>query len=165
MPRPITYVALSLIGRAIHDLSKPRGERASTSGTGIMGGLFTEDIYATGCAPPGLRGEPPRLWPEVIDVTEALIGSALVVAQAHLVATRSPSAKAQDLEHVANYWKHRGDWGAPWGSGLGAPHAKTLAAIQRLVATPPVARGQLRSLVETVLGKPFDVDVLWDAIA
>jgi hypothetical protein len=158
---PTTYVALMSIGHAIRDLSKPRAGLTTTNEFGSS----TEDIYATGPAPKDSWGKPPHLWPEMIDVTEALIGSALVVAQAYIVTTRKKSKETDDINHVANYWKHRGDWGPPWGSGPGAPHAPTLAAVQRLGAAPPLARGQLQDLIETVLGRPFDVNALWHAIS
>jgi hypothetical protein len=101
----------------------------------------------------------------VIKVTEALIGSALVVAQTHVKGTGRTSRAIEDICHIANYWKHRDEWCAPWASGARAPNANTLAAISRLGATPPVVLGQLTQLVDAVLGSPFDVEALWRAIA
>jgi len=123
------------------------------------------DMYPIGRRTQDRFGVPPRLWPEVIAVTEALIGSALVVAQTHLKATGKQSPKAADIEHLANYWKHRDEWGPPWGLGDEQPRHGSLTAITRLGATPPVGPGQLEHMVANVLGQPFDAEVLWALIA
>jgi hypothetical protein len=157
----IAYVALCLIGQAIADLSKPIGTGTTTTELGSL----ADDMYRIGQNSPQRAGVPPRLWPEVIAVTEALIGAAFVVAQTHINAIRKHSATIDDINHVANYWKHRDDWHAPWGTGAEAPRKATLAAVHRLGATAPVAPGQLQALAERVLGRPFEVEALWAAIS
>lgn len=156
------HVALQSIGRAISDLSKPIGIGIETSPLGTV----TQDFYPTGLRTPQMLGSPPHMWPEVIAVTEALIGAAFVVAQAHLKAT---GVSRPDIEGVANYWKHRDEWGHPWGSGTGSPWKSTLNTITKLKAIPPVVPGQMRQLANAALGATpdavFDVDLLWAAIA
>jgi hypothetical protein len=151
----VAHVALQSIGRAIEDLSKPIGTGTTTSAFGSL----VEDIYRIGPQPQGLRGVPPHTWPEVIAVTEALIGAAFAVAQAHLRAT---GKRNQNIDGVANYWKHRDEWCQPWGSGTEQPRAGTLQAITTLGATPPIVPGQLQRLASSALGgAAFDVELLW----
>jgi hypothetical protein len=164
----VAYVALQSIGRAIKDLWKPTGT-LTVSGP-ILGGMSV-DTYAVGGVTPTSAsdprfGKPPRMWPEVIAVTEALIGSAFAVAQAYLKTLATRPKRADDIDGVANYWKHRDEWGPPWSTGTGSPHANTLAAIGRLGASPPVAPGQLQQLCNAVLLSPaYDPDALWALLA
>jgi len=159
----VAYVSLQAIGRAIRDLSRPTGTTTSFGPHGTS----VEDLYPIGRHAGENWGKPPRLWPEVIAVTEALIGAAFAVAQAHLKTKAPRPPRAADIDAVANYWKHRDEWGPPWGSGPEDPDRwPTVAAIKRLGEKPPVRLGQLEQLAQAVLGRPFfDVDALWSAIS
>ena len=157
----VAYVSLQAIGRAIRDLSRPTGTTTSFGPHGTS----VEDLYPIGRHAGENWGKPPRLWPEVIAVTEALIGAAFAVAQAYLKTKAPRPPKAGDIDAVANYWKHRDEWRLPWADGTKDPHALTEATIMRLGATPPVKPGQLEELAQAVLGRPFDVDALWRVIA
>lgn len=155
----VAYVALQSIGRAISDLTKPTGTLITTSRFGSL----DEDTYPIGPQDPEVRRLPPRMWPEGIAVTEALIGAAFVVAQAYLKATGKTN---QNVDGVANYWKHRDEWCQPWSSGTETPRASTLRVITALGATPPVVPGQMQRLAATALGGPaFDVELLWAAVS
>jgi hypothetical protein len=155
----VTRVALLSIGGAIRDLSQPTGRLTMFTALGAV----DRDTYAIEPQDERLRRAPPHLWPEVLAVTESLMGAAFVVAQAHLKATGKTNAS---IEGVANYWKHRDEWSAPWGSGTEAPRPATLRTIVALGAIAPVALGQMQQLARAVLGgAAFDVELLWDAIA
>lgn len=110
-------------------------------------------------------GVPPGLWPEVVEVTEDLMGAAFVVAQEHM-GNATTAQVHHDIEHLANFWKHRGEWGGQWQSA----HRHTLAGIKVLNggACPtkaPSCVGLLAELAEKALNAPFSTDVLWAAIA
>lgn len=160
----VAFVALQSIERAIKDLWRPTG----TVTTSNEFGSSVEDAYPIGRHTRDRWGQPPRMWPEVIAVTEALIGSAFAVAQAYLKtkpAHMAATQQMQDIEHVANYWKHRDEWGPPWGTGIENPRPGTLAAITRLGATPPIRPGQMVELAQVALGAQFDAEAVWRAIA
>jgi hypothetical protein len=139
--------ALRGIGRAIERLSRPTGSHAGYVPDGNGAGL------------------PPPVCPEIVEVTEALMGAAFVIAQEH-VGNAATAQLHLDIEHVANYWRHRVDWGGQWQSA----HRRTLAGIKslsggNLPAKSPVEVGLLSELAEKALKQPFSPQALWDAIA
>jgi len=94
-------------------------------------------------------------------VREALIGAAFVVGQTFLRMVPQWTATMSNINHVANYWKHRDDWDAAWA------HPRihlTAQAVRALGASPPVQLGQLTQLARTVLGGSFDTIVLWSKL-
>jgi hypothetical protein len=75
-------------------------------------------------------------------------------------------SKAADIDAVANYWKRRDEWGPPWGNGPEDPTKglakRTVDAVTKLGATPPVLPGQLEKLALAVIGGPaFGAHALW----
>jgi hypothetical protein len=142
--------ALRGIGQAIEGLSRPTGSHAA---------------YVLDGNESGRAGLPPRLCPEIVEVTEALMGAAFVIAQEH-VGNAATAQLHLDIEHVANYWRHRVDWGGQWQSA----HRRTLAGIKslsggNLPVRSPVEVGLLTELAEKALKQPFSPQALWDAIA
>ncbi len=127
-------------------------------------GMSSEAVYPVGQDTTFRVGLPPRFRPEAVAVTEALIGSAFAVAQAYLQTKPAWPLTGRYVNDVANYWKHRDEWGPPWSTGNGSPHFHTLNAITKLGIMPPVVPGQLQALAQAALGRPFDVDALWSAI-
>jgi hypothetical protein len=153
----IVREALRGIGQAIEGLSRPTGTPQRDP--------LPDASYALGISEHDRAGVPPRLWPEMIEVTEALMGAAFVVAQEH-IGNATTAQVHHDIDHLANYWKHRGEWGGQWQSA----HRNTLAGIKAMNGgsvpqRSPVAVGQLTELAEKALQKPFTCDVLWAAIA
>jgi hypothetical protein len=172
----IVREALRGIGQAIEGLSRPTGiiqviDPGPPLGTApanpdpdqLPDGTYT--AYAFGIKDHTRAGVPARLWPEIIEVTEALMGAAFVVAQEH-IGNATIARVHHDIDHVANYWKHRGEWGGQWQSA----HRGTLAGIKVLnggssPTKSPVAIGVLTELATKALKKPFTTEVLWAAIA
>ena len=172
----IVREALRGIGQTIEGLSRPTGviqviDPAPPLGTApanpdpnrLPSG--TSATYALGIKDRDRAGVPPRLWPEVIEVTEALMGAAFVVAQEH-IGNPTIAQVHHDIDHVANYWKLRGEWGGQWQSA----HRRTLAGIKVLnggsiPTNSPMAVGMLTELAAKALTKPFTTEVLWAAIA
>jgi len=151
----IVREALRGLGAALDGLSRPPTELPDGNG----------GLYAMGMTDNDRLGIPPQQWPEVVEVSEALMGAALLIAHEH-VGNATTAQVHHDIEHLANYWKHRGDWGGQWQSA----HRHTLAGIKALNggSTPtksPVTIGQLSELAEKALKTPFTTDALWAAIA
>ena len=142
-------IALDAIGGAIRYLREPTGTIIEF---GVFGSSWS-DTYSTAT-------EEQRLV-----VTEDLIGAAFVISQTWINATKKQGKGGLSaVEHVANYWKHRDTWGEEWGPENNPMARKTIDAVKKLGATPPVKPGQLSSLAKAVLDKPFSVGALWDAI-
>ena len=171
----IVREALRGIGRAIEGLSRPTGiiqvvDPGPTLGTAPANPgpdlpKGTSATYVLGIKDHDRAGVPPRLWPEVIEVTEALMGAAFIVAQEH-IGNATIAQVHHDIDHVANYWKLRGEWGGQWQSA----HRRTLAGIKVLnggssPTKSPVAIGVLTELATKALKRPFTTEVLWAAIA
>lgn len=172
----IVREALRGIGRAIEGLSRPTGithiiDPGPPLGTTpvnpdpnqLPDGTYA--TYALGLTDHDRVGVPPRLWPEILEVTEALMGTAFVVAQEH-IGNATTAQVHHDIDHLANYWKHRGEWGGQWQSA----HRHTLAGIKALnggssPTKSPVAVGVLSELAGKALKRPFTAEVLWAAIA
>jgi len=172
----IVREALRGIGQAIEGLSRPTGTIQVVDPGPPLGatpvnrdprqlpdGICT--AYAFGIKDHDRAGVPPRLWPEIIEVTEALMGAAFVVAQEH-IGNATIARVHHDIDHVANYWKHRGEWGGQWQSA----HRRTVAGIKVLnggsiPTKSPMAVGMLTDLAAKALRKPFTAEVLWAAIA
>jgi len=155
-PAP-TYVALMALERAIKSLWHP-----CATTTTFDGPLTTQvNHFPTGPERTERRGEPPRLWPEVQAVTEDLLGASFVVAQSFLL--RRPRAelnnRQRNVVHIANYWKHRSEWGNAWDERGNAQ--TTIQAIRALGESPPVALGQMDRLVQKVLACPYSAERLW----
>jgi len=118
------------------------------------------------------RIQPVHMWPTVIEATEVLIGAALVTAQEY-IGNRDTTKAHEDIRTVANFWKHRDEWGLDWAkASRSKPNAKkptTCEAIESLGEMPPmtaeVSLGQLTRLAKVALGEPFTVTALYDAIA
>ena len=94
-----------------------------------------------------------------------MMGAAFVVAQEH-IGNATIARVHHDIDHVANYWKHRGEWGGQWQSA----HRRTVAGIKVLnggsiPTKSPMAVGMLTDLAAKALRKPFTAEVLWAAIA
>lgn len=141
------YIALQSIENAIRDLSRPTGRGTATGPSGVTTELTT---YST-------QTEQDRLL-----VTEDLIGSAFVLAQTYLRQSQTRPPKAEAIEAVANYWKHRNEWdlsGTPKGN-----QRATIEAIRKWVAELSLTPGELIVLTEKALGQRFSVDALWSAM-
>ncbi len=147
----LVWVALEAIGGAIRDLHQPRGRAIVTD----VFGEQVKDIYATDTSD------------QLLEVTEDLIGAAFVLAQTWITATRKKalSATAENVLHVANYWKHRDTWDVNWIPGKNRIEAGTIAAVRALGAAPPTVLRQLTSLAEAALKQRFSVEALWAAIS
>jgi hypothetical protein len=168
----IVREALRGIGQAVERLSRPTSVmQVVDPGTAHVNpdpNQLPDGIYATyalGINDHDRAGVPPRLWPEVIEVSEALLGAAFVVAQEHL-GNATTAQVHHDIDHLANYWKHRGEWGGQWQSA----HRHTLAGIKALnggsvPSSSPVAVGMLSELAAKALKQPFTTEALWAAIA
>ena len=97
-------------------------------------------------------------------LTEALIGAAFVIAQEHI--GKPQLGVHSDINTVANFWKHRDEWGLDWGNAP-KPNGKRLTtkeAVENMGETAPMIAnrsvGQLRRLAEKALGKPFTTRAL-----
>lgn len=145
--RDLVYTALIAIGNAIKDLGRPTGLATEFS----LFGERTEFTYTT------------KTKQDRLVVTEDLIGAAFVLAQTYLKGLHQHPPKGCNIQHVANYWKHRDEWNATW-TPKNRQQGKTIAAVKKLEAAPPVKPGQLTALAENVLNQPFSVDALWTAI-
>jgi hypothetical protein len=138
--------ALHSIGNAIRDLRRPTGQGTASGPFGMT----TKLTYTT-------RTEQDRLL-----VTEDLIGSAFVLAQTYLKRLQTLPPKADDIEAVANYWKHRNQWDLS--REPKSNQKKTIDAVRKWVAEPSLTPGELSDLAEKALGQPFDVDALLSAM-
>jgi len=142
MDHPV-YVALQGIDAAIAKVRAPTGTLHTFSPDGMSEGATYQGTPA-----------------ELEEVVEDLIGAAFVLAHTHLKATGKPFS---DVVTVANYWKHRDDWGATW-SKTSRWSTSTIEAVESLGFSAPVAPDQLTALAAKVLGRPFSGEVLWQAI-
>ncbi len=154
-------VALLALEHAIQILWQSTGHT-----TKLDGPFQTElDHYRTGPMRPEQHGVPPRLWPEVLTVTEDLLGASFVVAQTFLLGIPQDALtpRQRGVIHVANYWKHRSEWNDSWDES--GENRRTIPAIRALGASPPVKVGQMESLVQTVLRGHYSAEALWLVIA
>jgi hypothetical protein len=172
----IVREALRGIGQAIEGLSRATGVMQVIDPSPPLGTVTVNPdpnqvpgsahaTYALGINDHDRAGLPVRLWPEIIEVTEALMGAAFVVAQEH-IGNATTAQVHHDIDHLANYWKHRGEWGGQWQSA----HRHTLAGIKALnggssPSKSPVAVGQLVELADKAFKQPFSAEILWAAIA
>ena len=166
--RDIVHEALKGIGVGIKNLTEMHSPINATNSPGSPGQFYPPGGYMP--AEYGNFGNGrehgnlhPTQWPPVVETTEAMIGAALVVAQEYI--GKPNTDRHGQICHLANYWKHREEWGDQWQTA----HPKTRAGIEALGATVPADRvarlGQLTTLIEVVLGVPFSTLALWEAIS
>jgi hypothetical protein len=146
--RAPTQVALDFIGQAIARLREPTGTR-TTIGPPTYG-PSVDNAYAY------------KTDEEFLEVRDDLIGAAFVIAQTY-IAGKTWTPTMHNVNHVANYWKHRDDWDAAWSQG-NRQQRTTMDEVKALGAAPPVHPGQVAALAQAVLGGPFGWDALWRAI-
>jgi hypothetical protein len=141
----VTYLALTSIQEAMTALRRPTGTVEEFGGA-VHGPRDTYRYQTT---------------EELAEVTDDLIGAAFAVAQSYISKNKkSWTPTMTNINHVANYWKHRDQWGPTWANAW----KDTLAGVQALGATAPVYAGQVKNLAGACLGADFDADRLWQAI-
>ena len=179
--RIIIHEALKGIGKGIESLTKVqmRINRSNAPGSEgehfPIGGYLPPRYGEFGTMAENMKdGQPQPLetWPTVIEATEVLIGAAFVSAQEY-VGERGSTRIHADIGTVANFWRQRADWGLDWTNAPkprpNANKPSTRQALESLGEAPPMTAeaslGQLTRLADKVLGAPFTVGILYEAIA
>ena len=174
--RQIVREALKGIGSGIDNLTKIHVRINPTNAPGSegehypIGGYLPDRFGNFGTMRDNIKDgqvQQVHTWPAVIEATEVLIGAALVTAQEYI--GKPGTDRHRNICHLANFWKHRGEWGFDWANVKSPGALKTKAAIEAMDEDPPMTRaislGQLTRLVQKVLGEPFTVNALYNAIS